>query len=161
MAAIIEKPEVSDYEKERGKPMPGFNHAAVQFNLSLAFAPQAKGRFRILNELTIEFADGRRMTPDLCVVPEAAPDWNHEQSPYRKAPLMVVEIPSGSQGTQEMIDKVDAYFANGVQSAWLVDTWLRVVAVYQPDAPHPQVFQAGEIRDPATGLTARVEEIFA
>lgn len=161
MTAIIETPEVSDYEKERGKPMPGLNHGSIQLKLGAAFLQQAKGRFIVASELTIEWMDGSRLTPDLAVVAETTLDFNHEQSPYRKAPLMVVEIPSGSQGTQEMVDKLDVYFANGVQSAWLVMTWLRVIAVYRPDAPHPDVFQSGEIRDPATGLTARVEDIFA
>ena len=60
-----------------------------------------------------------------------------------------------------MVERIDAYFANGVQSVWEINPALAIVAIYRPDGQRPQIFQQGEVKDPATGLTARVEEIFA
>ena len=76
-------------------------------------------------------------------------------------PKLVVEIPSPSQGFQEIENKLDLYFAHGVESVWIVQPGMQTVAIYLPNAPRPQVFTTGEVRDPVTGLAARLEEIFA
>jgi Uma2 family endonuclease len=152
--------ELSDYEKERGKPMPGLNHSVIQLRLGASFLAQAGDQYLIASELTLEFADAPNLTPDLSILPNQSLDWGHEQVRYRQTPIMVVEIPSASQGYQIIMDKLDVYFAHGIQSAWVVHTHLRAIAIHRPDFPAPELYQQGEIKDPITGLTARVEEIF-
>lgn len=75
--------------------------------------------------------------------------------------MLIVEILSPSQGYQSVVEKIDAYFANGVQSVWEINPALRRVAVYEPGANHPLIFLQGEVKDPATNMTAQLEQIFA
>ena len=79
----------------------------------------------------------------------------------RDVPLLVVEILSPHQGYQEIMDKLDVYFAHGVQSAWVVQPASQSIDLYRPGEQRPQIIQQGEAKDPATGLTIRLEEIFA
>ena len=151
--------ELSEYEKERGKPMPSLNHSVVQLRLGLAFS--AGKEFSILPELTLELPDGQRLTPDISVYPQLTLDWRHDTVRMKAMPKLAVEIPSPSQGFQDIEDKLDLYFANGVESVWVVQPGMQAIAIYLPDAPRPLVFTTGEAKDPVTGLTARLEEIFA
>ena len=151
--------ELSDYEKERGKPRPSLNHAVVQLRLGLAFAASAE--FSVLPEPTLELPDGGRLTPDLSVYSKLTLDWRHDVVRVKKMPQVAVEIPSSSQGFQEVADKLDLYFAHGVESVWVVQPGTQSVAIYLPDTSRPQVVTTGEVKDPITGLTARLEDLFA
>ena len=151
--------EISDYEKERGKPMPSLNHGIVQCALIVAFASFKK--YTVASELTLELPDGQRLTPDISVYPRLQPDWNHDKVRMKVLPVLVIEILSPGQGWQDIVDKLDLYFAHGVESAWLVQPGANMIAIYQSTAVPPQIVTTGEARDPVTGLTARLEEIFA
>ncbi len=139
--------------------MPSYNHAFVQMRLAIAFS--ASVEFSVLPELTLELPDGQRLTPDISVYPKGRPDWRHDIVRMKVMPKLAVEIPSPSQGFQDIEDKLDLYFANGVESVWVVQPGMQAIAIYLPDALRPLVFTTGEARDPVTGLTARLEEIFA
>lgn len=151
--------ELSDYEKERGKPMPSYNHAIVQSELIGAFLPNKA--YSIASELTLELPDGQRLTPDISVYPRLRPDYNHDKIRMTTLPRLVVEIISPGQGWQDIVDKLDLYFAHGVESAWVVQPGAKMIAIYQSTTVPPQVVTVGEARDPVTGLTARLEEIFS
>ena len=79
----------------------------------------------------------------------------------RIMPKLAVEIPSPTQGFQEIADKLDLYFANGVESVWVVQPGMQTVAIYLPGMGQPMVITEGEAKDPITGLAARLEDIFA
>ena len=51
------------------------------------------------------------------------------------------------------------YFASGVQSAWLVLPAIRTVSVYVPNQP-VMTFNAGLMRDPATGVELTLDALF-
>ncbi len=158
---ITEAPavELSDYEKERGKPMPSLNHGVIQSELIGAFLPFRE--FSVVSELTLELPDGSRLTPDISVYPRLRPDWYHDKVRMKTMPKLAVEIISPSQGFQEIGDKLDLYFAHGVESVWVVQPGMQAIAIYLPGTARPLVFTTGEARDPVTGLTARLEDIFA
>jgi Uma2 family endonuclease len=59
----------------------------------------------------------------------------------------------------EVIRKADAYFEAGVQSCWIVQPALEAVAILVP-GKKPELFTTGELTDPATGITVKVDEIF-
>lgn len=101
------------------------------------------------------------MTPDLSIYPKLTPDWRHDIVRMKVMPKLAVEIPSPSQGFQKVADKLDVYFAHGVESVWVVQPGTQSVGIYLPGAACPQVFTTGEARDPVTGLTARLEDLFA
>ena len=151
--------ELSDYERERGKPMPSLNHAFVQTAIIGSFLPSRE--FFVLSELTLELPDGSRLTPDISVCPKQTPDWRHDVIRMKIMPKLAVEIPSPTQGFQEIADKLDLYFAHGVESVWVVQPGMQTVAIYLPGVVRPLVVTEGEAKDPVTGLTARLEDIFA
>ncbi len=146
-----------NYEQERGKPMPSKNHGLVQLYLGSALLRHEE-QYTIIPELSLELG-GRPLVPDLCIFPKQPTDWRHDAVKMTEAPLTVIEILSPRQPMDQLIDKADVYFEAGVKSCWIVQPLLEVVAVLEP-GKKAEFFTAGEITDPATGITVKVEEIF-
>ena len=145
------------YEVERGKPMPSYNHGAVQMNLGGEFLKHRE--FRVLSELSLRLHD-RDFTPDLALYHREPLDLRHDLVRRTDAPLVAVEIYSPTQGSLEIMAKVDAYLAAGVLSVWVVAPPIRNVTIYTPDGrEHP--FVAGVATDPATGVTADLATVFS
>ena len=153
-------PDLNDYEKERDKPMPSFNHGVVQLRLGIALSPAPDFTFGC--EITLKFPDGEKLTPDLCGFPRRSIDWSHDIIGVTEMPRTVVEIVSPRQGLHDILEKLDRYFAHGVESAWVVQPGLKTIAIYRADGSEPDVFsRRGEANDPTAGLGVRLEEIFA
>lgn len=146
------------YEEERGKPMPTRTHAKIQMRLGMEFS--ARQEFDVLPELTLELVPGEPKTPDLSVCPVAPIDLRDEEGWLTEPPLLTVEIVSPSQGASEIRAKADFYLAHGVKSVWVVTPPYRQVTIFLPDGTQ-QSFHGGVVRDPATGLTADLEKVFA
>ena len=94
----VEAVELSDYEKERGKPRPNIIHGMIQAFLGVQFSKQVADRFLIVPELTLEIAPGSSLTPDLTVLPKRLLDGTREPARCRDIPPMVVEIVSTVPG---------------------------------------------------------------
>ena len=135
---------LSDYEKERGKPMPNLCHGVLESAIAAKLLSGAGGRYRVAIELTLEFIDGLVLTPDISVLTKRPVDWGREPARCRDLPLMVVEILSPSQGYATTVEKIDAYFARGVQSVWEVNPAFRLIAIHRPGEQRPQVIPQGE-----------------
>ena len=135
MEAIIE--QLSDYERERGKPMPTLVHGAIQANLIIQLAVNYPNQFRIASEVTLDTKpDGS--TPDLVLYPFGELDFKNDPSRRTDAPLLVIEIQSPSQSTKDMVSKLEPYFYFGVKSCWIVVPDLQAVLVY--DSPFNYAF---------------------
>jgi hypothetical protein len=153
--ATVDKPLT--YEEERGKPMPSLNHGAVQANLICEFARHRD--FRVVSELTLALP-AKPLTPDLSIYPRTALDLRHDVSRHPDPPLLVVEIFSPQQGTQEVLDKVDAYFAFGVKSCWVVSPPMHSIQILTADG-RETVLTSGLATDPVIGLTADLATVFS
>jgi hypothetical protein len=57
---------LSDYERERGKPLPSFNHGVIQMQTGAALMQPG---YTVVSELALALDDWHG-TPDLCVYPE-------------------------------------------------------------------------------------------
>ncbi|MCP4656846.1 MAG: Uma2 family endonuclease [bacterium] len=147
----------TDYELERGKPMPSRNHSIVQFNLTLAFSTY-RSEYSILPELTLELG-GPPLTPDISVYPKLSPDWRHDEIKMTKPPLVAVEILSPRQAMDDLVQKAETYFEAGVRSCWIVLPAVKGIAVLVP-GEDTTLYSKGELKDPATEITVKVEEIF-
>lgn len=145
------------YEEERGKPMPSLNHGSIQMNLGAEFLRQRQ--FRVVSELTLDIG-GKSFTPDLSVYPRTPLDLRRDVSRRSDPPLLVVEIFSPQQGTQEVMDKVDAYFAHGVKSCWIVSPPMHSIQILTSD-DREIVLNTGVATDPVTGLTADLAAVFS
>ena len=136
--------------------MPSFNHSVVQLNLGSIFKKSCE--HRVLSELTLAIL-GTNYTPDLSVYAKRPVDFRHDTIRMSELPLTAVEIFSPSQGTQEVMDKVNVYLENGIKSCWVVTPPLKNVTIYLPDGKQVSASE-GVITDPATGLTADLGEVF-
>jgi len=146
------------YEQERGKPMPSYNHSWIQSNL---IGELLKNKdFRVHSELTLEI-QGQRYTPDISLYPRSAPiDLRHDIIRQTVPPLLVIEILSPEQGSHEVMQKVDAYFAHGVKSCWVVTPPAHALSIYVPDGPAKH-FNAGTATDPVLGVSVDVDTVFS
>ena len=70
-------------------------------------------------------------------------------------PLLVVEIFSPRQGYQDVMEKIDVYFRNGVKSCWIVSTPIHNITILGPGG------HSGVAKDPVTGLTADLATVFS
>jgi Uma2 family endonuclease len=147
-----------DYERERGKPMPSFNHYYVQSQLQIALHAACRDRYFVGGELSL--ATEPSTTPDISICNFRHPDWLHDEIRAADPPITVVEILSPSQSVNEIIPKIETYFRFGIKSVWLVQPPLKQVAVFTPEL-EPQIFIQGDIIDPTLDVKVALKEIFS
>ena len=148
----------SDYERERGKPMPSKLHSVAQTNLTgqlLSYRPD----LQVLSELTLHLGD-RDLTPDLSVYRDLDVDFTQDETRMAEPPLLTIEISSPTQGIQDLVDKARFMMEHGVQSCWIVQPPLRTVTVFTPDM-ESTTYSSGTIADPATEVKVDVDDIFS
>jgi Uma2 family endonuclease len=128
---------ISDYEKERGKPMPTLIHGAIQANLGFELQLNYRNKFRFASEVTLD-TKPLGSTPDLIAYPHQALDFKNDPSRREDAPLLAIEIQSASQSTNDMVEKLEPYFFFGIKSCWIVIPSLKAVLVF--DSPYHYTF---------------------
>ena len=148
---------ISDYERERGKPMPSKAHGYTQSNLNIALA-EFRDRYTIFSELTFEL-DGRELTPDLSVYPKTEVDLVHDEVRATDPPLLAVEIASPTQNVQDLVKKIEFLLETGVQSCWLVQPPLRTVTLF-PDTLDGTTVSSGSFTDPVLDIKVSIDAIF-
>ena len=155
MSTLLANPSLT-YEEERGKPLPGVNHSIVEVRLSCEFAQQTDFVFM---ELTLDLGQERIRVPDLSIFTTCTIDFRHDEVKVSDPPQTVVEIFSPQQPSQEVMAKLDEYFAFGIQSVWVVSPPLRHVTIFAADGREAR-FTEGIATDPVTGLTADLGKVF-
>ncbi len=146
------------YEQERGKPMPSFNHFYVQSQLQFALHEACGDRFLVGGELSL--ASEPPVTSDISICSLRQPDWLHDEVRASDPPVTVVEILSPSQSVNEIVPKIETYFRFGIKSVWLVQPPLKQVAVFMPDM-EPHVFVEGDVTDPTLDVQVALDKIFS
>lgn len=159
--AASETPQVLEdvaetYFQERGKPMPGTEHARCQARLIGQFLQSTT--HEVLSELNLEL-DGYRCVQDLCVYRKEDEAALRNLAWVTLPPQIAVEIISPSQTIDEMTAKIDQLLAHGVPSVWFVLPFARVITIYQKAAPLISC-TAGILADPVTGVKVHVDEVF-
>ena len=148
----------SQYEIERGKPMPSKNHSRLQQRIGVELANHYGDKFDTYSELSLE-APNPPTVPDLCLFPAEASNWRVDEVKVSEVPLTVIEIVSPSQTDTELTAKSVAYFAAGVKSYWLVQPVLRTVFVLLPDG-NELVFHNDTLTDPTNGISIDLRKVF-
>ena len=124
---------LSDYEIERGKPMPDKNHAFIQGNLLYFIRLKYGGNFSLLPEINLDLPIRERV-PDLAIFPPMDFVADENEIRMRQVPLGVIEILSAKQDLTELMMKCSEYFSAGVKSYWLALPALKTIYVfYSPD----------------------------
>ncbi len=149
---------ISDYQRERGKPMPSKLHSLVQTNLT-GILLQYRPRLQVLSELTLEL-DDKEMTPDLSVYEDLEVNFLQDETRVREPPLLAVEIVSPPQSVQDLVDKVRVLTEQGVRSCWLVQPPLRTLTVFTENM-ESTTHDRGTVTDPVTEIEVDVDEVFS
>jgi len=151
--------ELSAYEIERNKPMPTLIHGAIQANLVFEIRVKYPNQFRVASEVLLA-TQPYGSTPDVILYPFGNLDFQNDPSRRQDAPLLSIEIQSGSQSTKDMTSKLEPYFSFGIKSCWIVIPELKAVIVY--DSPyHYNFFNEKDIvKDSVIGIEILVEKIF-
>ena len=156
---ITESQELSAYELERNKPMPTLIHGAIQANLIVQFAINYGQKFRIASEVLLDTMP-KGSTPDLILYPKQPLDYKNDPARRTDAPLLSVEIQSGSQSTKDMTDKLESYFYFGIKSCWIVIPNLQAILVYD-DPFHYNFFHGDEIlKDTNLDIEIDLKKVF-
>lgn len=164
--ALIDAPEVvdtlaaSDYEIERGKPMPNLLHGTLQSQIMFLLRLRYENLYDFPAEVTLDIKP-TAATPDISIYHRRASfDRFNISAREPEMPLTTIEIISPSQSFNEMTKKIrQSYFPSGVKSAWIVVPELRGIHVLLPD-DNNLYFSAGTLTDPATGIEVSVDKIF-
>lgn len=149
---------LSEYELERGKPMPSRNHGRIELKLGALLYNRYDAQFTIVTEATLALPE-RDVTPDIAIYPKRPDDWQHDEVKITEMPLLAVEIVSPSQRLSDVEDKVRQYHRAGIKSVWVVFPSLRAIALYEA-GQLPKVIASGKVQDATTGIAIAVEELF-
>jgi Uma2 family endonuclease len=143
---------ISDYELERGKPMPSFNHSVLQLRLGKLLANSYEKEFVFASELSISLAD-KPFVPDLCIYPKRKIDWQNDEVRVSEPPLTIIEISSPKQDFEDFEHKLKAYFNAGVK-------FTETLTIFYPNEK-PISFTTGEAVDKTNGIKLNVDELFS
>jgi Uma2 family endonuclease len=157
-AAVL--PILSEYEIERGKPMPSRLHAIVQKRLIVYLSIHYDGKYEFLPELALD-TPGQKSIPDIAIDEYAPIDFSQDEIKQKEPPLGTIEILSPTQILQILLDKTNEYFSFGVKSCWVVIPPLKSIYVFK--APNDyKVFSHDDIlRDPNLNIEVPLGVIFA
>ena len=156
---VVEK-ELSDYEIERGKPMPSLNHSHLQSILLIELGTRYRKNYSFLSELNVKMLVRPDTVPDIAIYPKMKIDYLHDITSMEEIPITAIEIVSPSQSNDDILAKFERYFLAGVQSCWLVMPSFQAISVYSGIGKY-QFFNADmTLIDKATNIELPLSEIF-
>ncbi len=135
---------------------PSRNHSYFQLNTGYSLKNQKK--FSVFSELSL-LIDSKEYVPDIAVYPPMKINRSKDILKMTEMPLLIVELLSPTQGTQEILDKFEIYFAAGIKSCWLIEPAIGAVTVYE-SLDIFRSFVEGDIIDNVSGLKLPIIEIF-
>ena len=150
---------ISDYELERGKPIPSFNHSIVQSNLIGELRNCLRQTHTITSELNLEL-DGKKLVPDLAIFPKLTPDMQQDILWVKEVPLTTIEILSPKQDLDSLLEKARLFLATGVRSCWLVLPAVGTIAVFTGPTAYRSFASDGAVLDEVLGVEIPLADIF-
>jgi Uma2 family endonuclease len=149
----------SEYEIERNKPMPSFNHSAIQINLGSELRNLYKHQYRIVSELSLDLSAWPSV-PDICLYPKRPLNLKQDIVTVTEPPLCAIEIISPTQSVDELRAKAEKYFLHGVQSCWIVLPSFANIYVFS-SADDYEIFRSHDIlQDTKLGISLPLQEVF-
>ena len=152
-------------EEQEFDDMGSYNHSLVQANL--AYLLRVHSPYSAFIELSLDASKldkiqfpgiKNELIPDVCAYPRDSVK-DLDILVMHKMPILVIEVVSPRQGIQIIVEKIQAYFALGIASCWLVEPLTKVVRLYRPDKS-PQTIVSGEIIDEVANLRLPIAEVF-
>lgn len=157
---MVVETSLSKYEIERDKPMPSFNHSAIQINIGIALAPFRK-KYRLVSELRFRLPpDNWESVPDICILPKKELNFDKDIIAFPEPPLATIEILSPTQSLTELTSKTIEYFQHGVKSCWIVIPQFKNVYVYSSPSKYEIFKENDTLLDKNLDLSFSLKEVF-
>ncbi|MEB3335920.1 MAG: Uma2 family endonuclease [Leptolyngbyaceae bacterium] len=147
------------------KTLPRFLHTSLQKALLILLDTWCRGRGRVELEWGVIL---KRRGEDWVPVPDLtyfsyhrlAADWL-EDSAYPVPPELVVDIISTQKSFGEILEKATDYLAAGIDRVWVLDSQVKSITVFAPNA-QPRIYQKHQaIFDPLfPDLHLTAQEVF-
>lgn len=161
MDVVVEK---SQYEIERGKPMPSKNHSFIQKRVVKLVDRKYPDKYEILPELSLDLKiEGREKVPDLAIFKydDISFDADKDEIRVEQIPLGVIEIMSPSQNLTELLIKSHTYFEAGIKSYWLIIPPLRTVYVFSDKSEYEVFLKNDLLKDEQLNIELDLGKLFA
>lgn len=149
----------SEYEIERGKPMPSKNHAIVQKRLLVQLDAHFGERYEVLPEINLGLPVRERI-PDLAIYQTVEFTPGQDEIRMTQIPLGVIEILSPQQSLDDLMQKRTEYFAAGVQSYWMVLPDLMTVYVFYSADDYDIFSRKDRLIDKKLNIQVNLGEVF-
>lgn len=149
----------SEYELERGKPMPSKNHAIVQGNIYFLLRQKYDPHYRFMPEISI-LMDEKERIPDLAIYEHLEFTPGNDEVRLATPPLGAIEILSPTQNLADLIAKSYRYFEAGVKSYWLVLPDLTTIYVFSGPNEYEAFVKKGILKDTQLNIELDLEAIF-
>jgi Uma2 family endonuclease len=150
---------LSDYEIERGKPMPDKNHAMIQGRLMSRLDRYYGEKYTILTEINLDLP-ARERVPDLAIYPPLTFEPDNNEIRMTQRPLCAIEILSEMQSLNELSKKCGEYFSAGIPSYWLVVPALKSIYVFQSRQDYTFFSYKDRLIDKVLDIELDLGEIF-
>jgi Uma2 family endonuclease len=152
--------EISQYEQERGKPMPSKLHGHIQSTINILLGVGYWDRFSFFSELNLQL-NGWDSVPDISIFPKMQFNYSQDEIRVAEPPLCTIEILSPTQSMQELISKAERYFVHGVKSCWLVIPGVKNIYVFSSPTEY-QIFRDTEtLHDPVIDVRLELSKVFS
>jgi Uma2 family endonuclease len=149
----------SEYELERGKPMPSRNHAFIQSKLIKLLDRKYADSYDGISELSL-LIDGKESVPDVLIYKGFEFRPGNDEVKVTDMPLGIVEILSPTQQLADLVAKSYRYFEAGVKSYWLVLPDLTSIYVFSAPNEYEVFAKKGTLKDTQLNIELDLEAIF-
>jgi Uma2 family endonuclease len=136
---------------------PSFNHSYIRANFAVILRKYTN--HTTLIEISVEI-QGREYIPDVCLYTKLKMEFSTDIIRMTEMPLLAIEILSSEQNLQDIVDKIEMYFANGVKSCWFITPAIRTVTVYKSFKEFVTYLPNMDLLDETLNLKIEVNEIF-
>ncbi len=150
----------SQYEIERGKPMPSRNHSIIQGYLITELNIRYRDTYSFFSELSLTMPARPDTVPDIAIYSKMQIDYLHDSSSMEEMPITAIEIVSASQSNDDILAKFERYFGAGIHSCWLVIPSLQAIAVYSEVGEYNFFTSSTTLIDSVTGIELPLKEVF-
>jgi Uma2 family endonuclease len=149
----------SEYEIERGKPMPSRNHAYIQSKIIKLLDRKYADTYEGISELSL-MVEGKERVPDVLIYKNFEFRPGNDEVKVTEMPLAVVEILSPTQQLGDLIAKSYLYFEAGIKSYWLVLPDLTTIYIFSAPHEYEPFVKKGTLKDTKLDIELDLEAIF-
>lgn len=149
----------SEYEIERGKPIPSRNHAYIQSKIIKLLDRKYSDTYEGISELSL-LVEGKERVPDILIYKNFEFRPGNDEVKVSEMPLAVVEILSPTQHLADLIAKSYLYFEAGVKSYWLVLPDLTTFYIFSAPNEYEAFVKKGILKDTKLDIELNLEDIF-